>query len=73
MVSIRYLAPGASDLRFQLIRALAVMSTNWIGAGACGMSAADFNGAEKQDRQQRQQKGKLHSARKLYTKQFWAE
>jgi hypothetical protein len=34
MVSIRYLDPDESVLRFHLILAAAVTSTNWIGAGA---------------------------------------
>src|SRR6267378_1006320 len=34
MVSIRYLGPDESVLRFHFIPAAAVTSTNWIGSGA---------------------------------------
>src|SRR5678815_2885418 len=53
MVSIRFLEPGASVLRFHLIPALAVMSTNWIGLEACGtlaFTSTGFHGSKQNAR-----------------------
>src|SRR6185436_12690416 len=56
IVSIRYLAPGASALRFHLIPARAVMSTNCIEAGGAfastmvGFSGAKHRVARRDDR-----------------------